>query len=167
MNYNLLFRKYLNIAIEDNCIKDYLLGESGFIVKEDPYSNHTHHAFDYAVLVYNEVNKERPELNLANKYVQALLNELLKEGLKEKSVYSIFRCILAQLRFEKEKRASFILSNEDQMRLLSLLKEKIELIKKKKKKCDYAEGELYSDGLYGYINEKNSEYTDTTGKKLL
>ena len=72
MNYDLLFRKLLQIAIERDCINDYLVGRLGFRVKEDPNSDHTHHAFDYGVLVYNQVNKEKPELNLSQKYVESL-----------------------------------------------------------------------------------------------
>ena len=83
MNYDLLFRKFLQIAIERDCINDYLVGRLAFRVKEDPNSEHTHHAFDYGILVYNNVNKEQPELNLPVKYVEALEKELSNENIRD------------------------------------------------------------------------------------
>ncbi len=167
MNYDLLFRKFLQIAIEKDCINDYLVGRLGFRVKEDPNSDHTHHAFDYGVLVYNEVNKEQPELKLANKFVEALEKELSNEEIRDIYLYSVFRCVLAQLRLEREEKATFNLSVEDKEKLFGMLKEKIELMKEKLQQSEYAEGELYKDGLYGYINDANNEYFNKTGNKII
>ena len=167
MNYDLLFRKLLQIAIERDCINDYLVGRLGFRVKEDPNSDHTHHAFDYGVLVYNQVNKEKPELSLSQKYVESLEKELSKDDIRDIYIYSVFKCILAQLRFEREGKATFNLSIEDKEKLLSMLKGKIDIMKEKLKQSKYAEGELYENGLYGYLNDANNEYYNKTGNKII
>ena len=167
MNYDLLFRKFLQIAIERDCINDYLVGRLAFRVKEDPNSEHTHHAFDYGILVYNNVNKEQPELNLPVKYVEALEKELSNENIRDIYLYSVFRCLLAQLRFEREGKATFNLSVEDKEKLLELLKAKTELIKDKLIKSKYEEDEFYHEGLYGYLNDANNEFFNKTGSKLL
>ena len=167
MNYDELFRKLLDNCIKYNSVENYLLGKFTSYVREDPNSSHTHHAFDYAVKVYNEVNNERPKLGLSSKFVEILLEELSKENLGNVDVYSIFRCLLAQLRLEREGKASFNLSKENKEKLLRMIKEKIELMKEMLKQSKYAEGDLYEEGLYGYLNKAYSEYYNKTGNKII
>jgi len=167
MDYDELLRSFLKMSIKYDCVEKYLLGTEGFHVKENPGDRFSPHAFDYAVKIYNEVNVEEPSLNLPQKYVQALEKALSKKEVDGIDVYCIFKCLFAQLNLEHKKESSFNISLDEKIRLLNLLRQKIDLVKELLINCDYAEGELYQDGLYGFINKKNDDFSKQTGSKLL
>ena len=167
MNYERLFRKMLDTCIKYNSVDSYLFGRNGCFIKEDPRQENSSHAYNYAVYILNKVNKENPNLKLPDKYLSAIEKELNKEDLGRIDIYAIFKCILAQLTLENKKMASFTIQNDEKINLLNGLKQKFEEYQDALKNCDYAEGDMYADGLYGYINDKNDEYFKETGARIL
>ena len=158
MDYETLCRKLLETALKYNAVDHYLLGKYTSYLSEDPNNSHSHHAFDFCMMVYNKVNHEKPDLKLSELYVNALLNELNRERLGNVDIFSILSCVLAQLKMEMRGEASFRIPANDLNHIGTLLKEQIRTHRKMLEESDYSLGELYSDGLYGYMVNMNKDY---------
>ena len=165
--YEKLFRDLLYVCIKNNQLDHYLFGKGGAYVSEGAPLTRSPHAVDYAVLVLNEVNAENPSLNLAEKFNETIENELAKEQFESIGFYYAFRCIYAQSKLEYYGNASFKLSDVLRKKLISAINSKMDQNSEQLSNCKYAEGEMYKNGIYGYIKDVDHDFYNKTGSKLL
>ncbi len=166
MEYEKLLRDYLDMAIRYNVLDRYLMGMSTFYVSSEPGDYKAPHAFYLGMNVYNKVNAEQPELKLSDRYVEELSKLLKSDKIGIVEVYSIFKCMLAQLKLENEKKATFEVSKENILMLLNSLRKRVSQFEDKLKNSEYAEGRFYENGTYEYMMKASENYYKETGKRI-
>ncbi len=149
-------KKNLEIALKYNNLADYLLGRGAYFVSSDRRFDDSAHAFYNSMLVYNDYNRNNPNLRLSDRYLQTLLSKM-KGKLVLTELYGIFKCVLAQNQVEANGKSSLTISAKDKEKILTLLKKVISENKSMLEQSTYKEGQEFDDGVYGYMNSNSGK----------
>lgn len=147
-------RNNLRIALKYNKLIEYLAGRGVYFVPSNKNEEKTPHAFYNSMLVFNKVNQEVPSLKLSKKYVEELETKINDKMLLTE-IYGIFKCVLAQTKIEQEGKSTLDISMKDKKKIMETLKRVVEENKALLQSSKYLEGEMYNDGVYGFMNSES------------
>lgn len=167
MNIYDLTVKSLESAITYKEIIDYLEGINTSKIYTDPRDMSSPHAYNFSLEVYNKYAKEHPELNLKELFEESLLERLNSEQCNFIDVYSIYCCIISQLRLQKSNRASFKVDDLKLNEIFKLLREKTLKFKEILDGSKWDRGKDYEGGAYEYMQLENEKISQEIGRRIL
>ncbi len=164
--YDLTISK-LETAIKYKNVISYLEGVGMYQINTDPRNIDSPHAYNFSLEAYNKYAKEHPELKLKELFEEAILERLNSEQCHFIDVYSIYCCLIAQIKLEKNKRASFEVDKAKLNEIFKLLKEKTLLNKDRLKRSKWDRGIDFNEGMYEYMQVEDDRISQVIGRKIL
>lgn len=157
----------LKTAISCKEVIDYLEGKGTYIVHSDPRDKWSLHAFDFSIECYNNFAAKNPQFGLDKLFVDEIISKLKSNNCGFCDIYSIFNCITAQLRLEKNNLSSFTIENSKLNEIFQLLREKALAFQTVLKKSKLWKGSDYADGMYGYMQDESNRVYNEVGRRIL